>query len=411
MHVLYISYDGMTDPLGASQVMPYLCGLAKEGHRISLMSFEKNARFENGKSGVEKTLQPYGIEWFPLPYTATPPVLSTMKDVRKAFSAAESIIRTHPVDAVHCRSYIAALAGRKLQRKYKLPFIFDMRGFYADERVDGGLWNRSNPLFDAVYRYFKRKERVFLAHADHVISLTEAGKEEMLRWNVKGLNAEKISVIPCCADTDLFRPPDSEELLGDWRCRLNIYQGQTVISYLGSLGTWYLVEEMFDFFKIILELLPNAIFLIISGDDPEKVMQIATRKDIPPASVKIVAARRHEVPQLLALSTANLFFIQPYFSKMASSPTKMGEALSTGVPVICNDGVGDCSRLLEGSPAGLIIPELSEECYRRMAPLVRPLGKTDRKLVRQLALDKLSLTEGLRRYQHIYSLIEQQRQP
>ena len=29
--VLYISYDGMTDALGQSQVLPYLCGLAQRG--------------------------------------------------------------------------------------------------------------------------------------------------------------------------------------------------------------------------------------------------------------------------------------------------------------------------------------------------------------------------------------------
>ncbi len=32
-HILYISYDGMTDPLGQSQVLPYLKGLAKKGYK------------------------------------------------------------------------------------------------------------------------------------------------------------------------------------------------------------------------------------------------------------------------------------------------------------------------------------------------------------------------------------------
>ena len=38
MRALYISYDGMTDPLGRSQVLPYLEGLAKRGHEITLVS-------------------------------------------------------------------------------------------------------------------------------------------------------------------------------------------------------------------------------------------------------------------------------------------------------------------------------------------------------------------------------------
>ena len=42
--VLYLSYDGMSDPLGQSQVLPYLAGLTRRGHRITLVSFEKNSR-------------------------------------------------------------------------------------------------------------------------------------------------------------------------------------------------------------------------------------------------------------------------------------------------------------------------------------------------------------------------------
>ena len=44
MRALYISYDGMTDPLGRSQVLPYLQGLSERGHEITLLSCEKPAR-------------------------------------------------------------------------------------------------------------------------------------------------------------------------------------------------------------------------------------------------------------------------------------------------------------------------------------------------------------------------------
>ena len=55
--------------------------------------------------------------------------------------------REHSFKLVHCRSYISALVGLKLQKKFGLKFIFDIRGFWADERVDGGIWNLNNPIF------------------------------------------------------------------------------------------------------------------------------------------------------------------------------------------------------------------------------------------------------------------------
>lgn len=40
-HILYLSYDGMTDPLGQSQVLPYLTMLRKKSYNISMISLEK----------------------------------------------------------------------------------------------------------------------------------------------------------------------------------------------------------------------------------------------------------------------------------------------------------------------------------------------------------------------------------
>src|SRR2546422_345009 len=41
--ILYISYDGLMEPLGQSQVLQYLKGLADEHFEITLITFEKKA--------------------------------------------------------------------------------------------------------------------------------------------------------------------------------------------------------------------------------------------------------------------------------------------------------------------------------------------------------------------------------
>ena len=40
-----------------------------------------------------------------------------------------------------------------LSEKSKL--LFDTRGFWADERVDGGLWNLKNPIYNYLFEYLK----------------------------------------------------------------------------------------------------------------------------------------------------------------------------------------------------------------------------------------------------------------
>ena len=88
--VLYLSYDGMTDPLGQSQVIPYIEGLAKLGYRFTLISFEKADRFEKFSKEISARLQRSNIDWVPISYTKKPPILSTVYDLwrmqKKAFA-------------------------------------------------------------------------------------------------------------------------------------------------------------------------------------------------------------------------------------------------------------------------------------------------------------------------------------
>ena len=101
----------MCDPLGGSQVLPYLTGLARRGHHISLISFEKPERSKEERAAVERTCRDAGIDWHPLPYHKHPPLLSSMYDVRQMYREAVRLHRGERFDVVHCRSYLSALVG------------------------------------------------------------------------------------------------------------------------------------------------------------------------------------------------------------------------------------------------------------------------------------------------------------
>src|SRR6476660_3720346 len=144
--VLYLSYDGMTDPLGQSQVLPYLIGLGKNGYRFTLISFEKPERFGIAKDAIASLCANNGIEWHPLMYTKNPPIFSTLRDIGSMKSTIKMLQKSKSFDIVHCRSYIAALTGLWMKKQWGTRLIFDMRGFWADERIDGGLLNLQNPV-------------------------------------------------------------------------------------------------------------------------------------------------------------------------------------------------------------------------------------------------------------------------
>ena len=272
--VLYISYDGLTDPLGRSQVLPYLAGLARLGHEITILSCEKPARLESDGARIRQICAEAGLDWQPLTYHKRPPVLSTVWDAVRLCRAAERLHRARGFEIVHCRSYIPAIAGRLLQKRHGVRFLFDMRGFWPDEKTEGGSWPQSSPIFRAVYLYFKRREAEFLTHADHIISLTYEGKRQLQTRPQFIPAGPEITVIPCCVDFAHF-PLIAAADRQSGREALGIAPGARVLAYLGSLGSWYMLDEMLDFFRVMLAREPESLFLFVTPDAPAPIRAAA----------------------------------------------------------------------------------------------------------------------------------------
>lgn len=407
MKVLYISYDGMTDPLGQAQVIPYLQGLTERfGHEFVLLSFEKEANYKLHKEKINNILKPFNINWQPQMYTKKPPVLSTLRDIYVMQKAAIMLCKKHKIQALHCRSYISALVGLMLQKSLKVKFIFDMRGFWANERVDGNLWNLGNPVFKTIYNFFKKKELQFFQQADYTISLTHNGKNEILSWPEIDPNKTKIQVIPCCVNTALFSKNNIDlALQNEFRVQLNIKENETVITYIGSVGTWYMLDEMLDFFKVFKTHKPNAKFLFITPDQPAQILDVVKNKGLNINDFPIIKGEREFIPTLLSLCAASIFFIKPAYSKKASSPTKQGELMSMGIPVICNANVGDTDYVVNNYKSGIVVESFTNEAYEKVSKNFDQLLMLDKSIIEAGAEDFYSLKKGVELYNEVYEAV------
>ncbi|MDD2564080.1 MAG: glycosyltransferase [Salinivirgaceae bacterium] len=401
--VLYISYDGLTDPLGQSQILPYLIGLSRNGYRITVLSAEKADRFQENKSLIDSIIREHAIYWRPIFYTKRPPIIATLYDLRKMFKVAHALQKHSPFDIVHCRSYISAMVGMSMKKQFGVRFLFDMRGFWADERVDGGVWRLSNPIFNAVYTYFKKREKQFFENADHVVSLTESGKNTILKEITPTLNSSQITIIPCCADLDHFIVRDDyAESKTDWLKKLTISSDSFVLTYLGSVGTWYLVEEMLQFFNVLkTKFKPNAVFLFITKDNPKTILDACANLDIESSSIRIIQSGRDELPTLLSISNASVSFIKPSFSKRASSPTKLAELFGLGIPVFSNSGVGDIDEYYK-SILPFKVNSFSEASFFGLWDYYFKNLPIDTQQFVKIAHQYFSLEKGVAKYATIY---------
>ncbi len=403
-NILYISYDGMTDPLGQSQVIPYLQGLTKLGYKFTILSAEKQQRFQENRDRIETLLSSSSIEWAPLIYTKNPPILSTLYDFFSMRRKAKKLNAIQHFEGVHCRSYLPALIGLEMKRKFGTRLIFDMRGFWADERVDGKIWNLANPIYKLIYQFFKRKEKELLKEADYTISLTYNGETEIKSWTHIH-QPVKMAIIPCCADLTHFSPANINlNLKNQFISELNIQPNDYIISYLGSIGTWYMLDEMLQFFKTLLKTKPTARFLFITHDEHESIRSKARGIGIADDCIIIRGAQRNEIPTLLSLCQFSIFFIRATYSKKSSSPTKQGEIMGMGIPVICNEGVGDTDAIVSKYESGMVISSFDENAYHQaILQLENKLFSKEK--IREGALDYFSLEKGIEKYAAVYSAV------
>lgn len=401
MKILYLTYDGLSDPLGQSQILPYLKGLSGKGYELTVVSFEKKNNLNILFSSIKQELDQCRIAWIRLNYTKHPPLVSTLYDLYKLNKTCNRLQKKNHFSVVHCRSYITSLAGQRMKNKFGVKFIFDMRGFFPDERVEGGLWDQNKFIYRRVYLFFKKKEKEFLAAADKIVVLTNAAKELIAR--IFPVDHSKMTVIPCCADTNQFDPTKIDHSIQtSMKQKLSIHENDFVISYLGAIGTWYLLDEMLDFFRQLLLTYSNAKFLFITHHPSAEIYSSAQMKNIPVEKILVVKAQRNEVPMLLSLSHLAIYFIMPTFSKIASSPTKQAELFSMGIPVICNAPVGDAEEIIKQSGSGLIISKFTNENYDSAITNIPQLMKKDKKDTRDFAIRMLSLEIGIARYQAVY---------
>src|SRR5207244_1563095 len=103
-----------------------------------------------------------GIAWIVLRYHKRPSALATAFDVAHGVWRARRAARGERFAIVHARSYVPSLIALGCRGASGAKFLFDMRGFWIDEKIEAGHWRRHGWLA----RLARRWERRFFREAD-----------------------------------------------------------------------------------------------------------------------------------------------------------------------------------------------------------------------------------------------------
>ena len=361
IHTLYLCYFSLREPLVQTQVLPYLRQLIIDGIEISLITFEPKSRqrwTEQEFTEEQARLAREGIHWSYLRYHKWPSLPATLYDIWAGARRASRIIKSREVKIIHARSHVAATMGAVAKWMSGGSLIFDIRGFMPEEYVDAGVWSAGSYL----YRLTKAMERRLFSAADAFVVLTEQARNILFPGcSDVDPSGRPVAVIPCCVDMDRLRAVEAcskEEL----RKEMNL-TGRRVITYVGALGGWYLTREMAEFLAVAHQQDKSTFSIILTQSEPEIIAAHLGRLGVAEENYSIRSVLPEEVPRYLKAADIALSLIKPCYSKLSSSPTKIAEYLASGLPIICNSGIGDVDKVIENDRVGVIIHEFNREAY------------------------------------------------
>jgi len=389
---LYISMDGIMEPLGYSQVFKYLEKLSKH-HKINLVTLEKNNDLQ--KTDALKLLlqkcSKNNITWYRCKYRNGWFGLAQLINVFILIFLPLYIFLTKKISLIHIRSYMPGIAIPLLSSFFKFKLIFDIRGFWADEKHDRLNWRKDSYK----YRFFKGLERYLMRKADFIVTLTAASQQIISNNFAKP--ESMIQVIPTCVDCNEFVRIEGEES-----------SAVIKIGYLGSVDTAYDFDKFcFLLSQIIDKYEKNLEFRVFSNQKKEVIEAILSTQNINVSKLEVGFVDRANLSKELSKLDFLGFCLKENFSIQASMPTKIAEALACGIPIICNAFNSDIKRLIESNRIGLIysFEEPFNETYlKSLSEIILDHGTADRCI--NIAKSYFSLEKGSTMYHAMYSELE-----
>ncbi len=391
-HILYLTRNGLLEPLGQSQILPYLCQLSKH-YKITIITFEKKIDLNspNNIKNLDNQIKSLGMHWIPLRFYSFPKYLAPLFALTQLFTY--SLIQfssNSPPKLVHARSYLPSFIALLLKFFTGTRFIFDMRALWPEELITAGHILRKG----FIHRFLLLVEYLCLKYSNGIVTLTKASVSYLYEKYPFLRSKNNFVVIPTCVDLNRFHySPIIERKTYTFGCIGTVLSG------------WFLLSWLTSFFDAIAMSDCSCRFEIITRDNPSEILRLIGEKRIWINRLRITSASPSEMPSIIQSHSASIMFYSGgNLSELGRSPTRMAEVLASGRPVIANSGVGDVESILINSKVGLVVPSSDplemKASANDLMKLLRDPHLPSR--CRQAAQKYFSLDNGSSAYRHLY---------
>jgi D-inositol-3-phosphate glycosyltransferase len=247
-------------------------------------------------------------------------------------------------DIVFSHYWISALAAKYLQQQYNIPYISMYHTLGAIKNAIG--------IGEGESELRIKSEQETIEDARRVIVATEKEKQDIAFYY--GAPPEKISVIPCGVNMELFRPYDKAAS----RRKLGL-TNEKIMLFVGRIDPLKGVGQLIKAIK--LQGNQDDLRLIIVGGDAgsreeiEKLQKLAAELGVSQRITFQGTVKQDILPYFY--SAADVCVLPSYYESFGLVPL---ESLACGTPVVATD-VGDLKHIIHSGKTGYVIPDNSPE--------------------------------------------------
>ncbi len=235
-------------------------------------------------------------------------------------------------DIVFSHYWLSGIAGYYLQTWWQIPHTVMFHTLGAVKNAIGIGEDEPDLRLD--------EERQVMQHCDRIIASTERERYALNRYY--GVSPEKVSVIPCGVNLDLFRPT------GKAMARRKLGLGEDkIMLFVGRIERLKGIDKIIRAMNYLADIRPK---LIIVGEDGNRPGEINYLKELAQSlgvlkDISFTGLINYEnLPDFY--SAADVCVFPSYYESFGLAPL---ESLACGTPVVATD-VGDLKNIiLQGS--------------------------------------------------------------
>jgi glycosyltransferase involved in cell wall biosynthesis len=282
--------------------------------------------------------------------------------------------RVYGAEVIHSHGPYATAASLAARRMVRKPVVFDAHGALPPElelnaratcmpprriqwelelasEIECRAWHRS----DAVVVV----SRALLDHFSTVYGCRRT---------------TAIAQVPCAVSRSALCVDNSARTRT--RSALHIEQREVLV-YVGSLAPYQMAPAMLRLFSEVYRHRPAAFLLIIS-QTPSSQWHVLARAQglVDSRSYCVIEVPQHRVPEVTTAGDIGIMLREQTLLNQVAFPTKLGEYLAAGVPVLATSAAHDPAELIAQHAVGRVVADAAASSWTQVTEFLGEVCKT-----------------------------------